>query len=496
MISCKILTLPKLLEKLDRSKKAVLAHGCFDLVHAGHIRHLAYAKSKVDILIVSLTADRFITKGVYRPHVPEQIRADSLAALECVDYVLITDAPDALNLIKELKPDYFAKGFEYADHHNACTPAETKAVESYGGEMLFTPGDVVYSSTKFLSMHLPKLQIEKLLSVMKIFGITFEGLRNAISKFNEFKIHVVGDTIIDSYTRTNLIGSNAKTPTFSVLYEGREDYVGGAAIVAQHLKVAGADVTLSTVLGDDALGDYTSQKLQEVQIKGKGIIDAKRPTTQKNVIIAGDYRLLKIDVVDNASLSAKAITQLKNEISDTPTDCVIFSDFRHGIFNKSTIPIFIDAIPSNVLKIADSQVASRWGNITEFKEFDLITPNEKEARFALGDQDSNIGTLISQVKQESKANNVIMKLGSRGVFFLDNDLPYSLDSFTSNTRDAVGAGDALLAYTTLTMLATKSLPMACIIGSIAAACECEIDGNKPISPELVLQKLEQVEKMI
>lgn len=498
MTSCKILTLPKLLENVGgfpRDNRVILCHGCFDIVHPGHIRHLVYAKSKADILVASLTCDRHITKGIYRPHVPENIRAESIAALSMVDYVIIDDHATPIELIKELKPDYFCKGFEYSAG-NPAAKTEAETVESYGGEIIFTPGDIVYSSTKLLNSHLPKLHIEKLINLMKQFNITFGGLRDSISRFSKYTAHVIGDTIIDTYTRTNLIGSNAKTPTFSVLYDGHEDYIGGAAIVAQHLRAAGADVTLSTVLGDDALGEYTSQKLHELKIKGKGIIDAKRPTTQKNVIIAGDYRLLKIDVVDNAPLTAKALNQLKDEIASTPTDCVIFSDFRHGIFNKSTIPVLMKAVPDNAWVVADSQVASRWGNITEFKGCHLITPNEKEARFALADQDSNIGTLISHVKAQAQCKDVIMKLGSRGVMFLENDLPYSLDSFTDNVRDAVGAGDAFLAYATLTMLATNSLPMACILGSIAAACECEIDGNKPITPEAVLRKLEWLEKVI
>lgn len=496
----KVTTLPKLLEKVGQfprsSGKVIVCHGCFDIVHPGHIRHLAYAKSKADILVASLTADRHITKGTYRPHVPEQIRAESLSALEMVDYVIIDDNATPFETIATLKPDYFAKGFEYSDDQPEATRAEIKAVESYGGQMIFTPGDVVYSSSKLLNTHLPKLQIEKLISLMRQFDITFDSLRNAISQFNKFRVHVVGDTIVDTYTRTNLIGSNAKTPTFSVLYDGHEDYVGGAAIVAQHMKSAGADVAFSTVLGNDKMGDFVNKILQDVDIKCNCIYDPGRPTTHKNAIIAGDYRLLKIDTVDNTPISGKCIKSLQDKIQYTSTDCIIFSDFRHGIFNKHTIPFFTQKIPHRTFMVADSQVASRWGNITEFKGFDLVTPNEKEARFAIGDQDSNIGNLISALKGGCNAKNVILKLGARGVFFLQESLPYSIDSFTDCAKDAVGAGDALLAYATLTMLATKSLPMACILGSMAAACECEYDGNIPITPDAVLAKLSEVEKMI
>lgn len=473
-----------------------MAHGCFDIVHPGHIRHLTYAKSKADILVASLTADKHITKGIYRPHVPEQIRAESLAALAMVDYVIIDENATPFENITKIKPDYFAKGFEYSDEHLDITKEEIKVVENYGGQMIFTPGDVVYSSTKLLSSYLPDIGIEKLENILTQFDISFGDLRDAISRFNNYKVHVIGDTIVDTYTRTNLIGSNAKTPTFSVLYDGHDNYVGGAAIVAQHLKSAGADITFSTVLGNDAMGEFASEKLREAKIKGKGIFDSNRPTTHKNAIIAGDYRLLKIDVVDNASISAKALAQLDDEISTVKTDCVIFSDFRHGIFNKSTIPVLLKSIRDGVVKVADSQVASRWGNITEFEGFDLITPNEKEARFAMADQDSNIGRLASILKAECMARNIILKLGPRGILFLENNRPYSIDSFTKNAKDAVGAGDALLAYSTLTLLATKSLPMACIIGSIAAACECEYDGNIPITPEVVLSKLEYIENLL
>ena len=70
----------KLIGNYPRSRKVILCHGVFDVVHPGHVRHLAYAKSKADILIASVTEDKFINKGAYRPHIPEKIRALNLAA--------------------------------------------------------------------------------------------------------------------------------------------------------------------------------------------------------------------------------------------------------------------------------------------------------------------------------------------------------------------------------------------------------------------------------
>ncbi len=219
------------------------------------------------------------------------------------------------------------------------------------------------------------------------------------------------------------------------------------------------------------------------------------PTTNKNAIIAGGYRLLKIDTLDNTTISSKILSQFEEKVAKTKTDCVVFSDFRHGIFSKATIPALVEAIPANAFKVADSQVATRWGNITEFKGFDLVTPNEREARFALGDQDCNIGQLAAFVQEANQAKNIILKLGPRGIFFMSKDIYHSVDSFAKDVKDAVGAGDALLAYATLALLATQSLPQACIIGAIAAACECEYDGNIPIEPKDVLEKLGKVEQL-
>ena len=148
-----------------RKKKVIMCHGVFDVVHPGHIRHLQFAKSKADILIASLTSDRHITKGVYRPHVPEQIRAKTLAAFEMVDFVIIDENKTPIENIKYLQPNFFAKGFEYSDkERNIATSEETTVIEEYGGKMIFTPGDVVYSSSKLIEMTPPKIEIEKLVS--------------------------------------------------------------------------------------------------------------------------------------------------------------------------------------------------------------------------------------------------------------------------------------------------------------------------------------------
>jgi rfaE bifunctional protein kinase chain/domain/rfaE bifunctional protein nucleotidyltransferase chain/domain len=488
-----------------REKSAIMCHGTFDVVHPGHIRHLLYAKSKGDILIASLTCDRHVMKdrGGARPYVPEELRAINLAAFEMVDYVVIDPEPTPLVNIGKIQPDYFAKGFEYtSDGLPPLTQEEMKVVESYGGEMIFTPGDIVYSSTSILELASPKISIERLVTLMQAEGVTFDDLRGALDAIGGIKVHVVGDTIVDSYSYCTMIGGMTKTPTFSVRFDQRLDYVGGAGIVAKHLKAAGAEVTFSTVLGKDALKDYVLDDIAAAGVTCRPIIDETRPTTNKNAFIAGGYRLLKVDTLDNQAISKHILDELTDAVRETETDIIVFSDFRHGMFNKQTIPALTDAIPAGSFRVADSQVASRWGNILEFQGFDLITPNEREARFSLADQDSGVRPLALNLFKAANCNTLILKVGDRGIITYrageagNYRAFFTVDSFADNVVDAVGAGDALLAYATLAKKATGNDLIASILGSFAAAVECELDGNIPITLDDILGKIKAVEDQV
>ena len=333
-----------------------------------------------------------------------------------VDYVIIDNNIKPIESLKIIKPDFFAKGFEYSGSSlPPATKEELQVIESYGGSMIFTPGDIVYSSSALLNLSEPKIDNLKVISLMNKNKIIFKDLRNIIGNFKKLTVHIVGDTIVDTYVRTNLIGGYTKTPTPSVLYQNEDNYVGGAAIIAQHLKSTGAKVYLSTVLGNDNLKNLVLKKLKKAGVNVNAIIDKTRPTTNKKSILTDRYNLLKIDRLDNQPISEIILKKLSKFISSIKSDVVIFSDFRHGIFNKTSIPILTKSIKKNVYKVADSQVATRWGNITDFKNFDLLTPNEKEARFSLADQDSNVSNLVRQILSITKSKNIILKLGPRGI---------------------------------------------------------------------------------
>ena len=154
----KILQLQELAEKLkelkSQGKSIAHCHGCFDLMHPGHIKHFQAAKNIGDILIVTLTPDKYVDKGPGRPVFSQNLRAESIAALECVDYVAVNKWPTAVETLRFLKPDYYIKGqeFENLEDKTGKIQREKEVVKEIGAEMRFT-NEIVFSSTELLNKY-------------------------------------------------------------------------------------------------------------------------------------------------------------------------------------------------------------------------------------------------------------------------------------------------------------------------------------------------------
>lgn len=126
--------------------KIVMAHGCFDLLHYGHIQHLKNARKLGNVLIVTITADQFVHKGQGRPKFSHHLRAEAVAALDCVDYVAINHAETAAEAIDLVSPHVFVKGIEFKG-----IETEKEALHRCGGKMEYVSGETILSSTAILS---------------------------------------------------------------------------------------------------------------------------------------------------------------------------------------------------------------------------------------------------------------------------------------------------------------------------------------------------------
>ena len=143
------------IEELKSKRKTIVhCHGCFDLMHPGHIKYFQAAKKMGNVLVVTLTPDKYVDKGEGRPVYTQSIRADSIAALECVDYVAINKWPTAEETLRLLRPHIYVKGqeFENLEDKTGKIQREYKVLKEIDAEMRFTH-EIVFSSTKLLNKY-------------------------------------------------------------------------------------------------------------------------------------------------------------------------------------------------------------------------------------------------------------------------------------------------------------------------------------------------------
>lgn len=141
----------------SQGKKIVHCHGCFDLMHIGHIKYFQSAKKMGDVLVVTVTPDEFVDKGTGRPAFNENLRAEAIAALECVDYVAVNRWPTAEETLRLLRPDIYVKGqeFENLEDKTGKIQKEYKVLQEIRAEIRFTH-EIVFSSTHLLNAYFLK----------------------------------------------------------------------------------------------------------------------------------------------------------------------------------------------------------------------------------------------------------------------------------------------------------------------------------------------------
>jgi len=491
----KICTLATLLEVRQRARDAgralVHCHGCFDIVHPGHIQHLQYARSLGDELLVTVSADSQVNKGVNRPLIPDDLRAMSLAALECVDWVYVNPEPTAVELLEKIRPDVYVKGKEYELNHDPRFIAERDAVIQHGGRVVFSSGDVVYSSSALINSMDGReaIEDEKVARFRRKFDLGSGSLHRLIDSFRGRKVVVVGDYILDRYHFCDATGVAGEGPMMALRQLQSRDYDGGAAVIALHLSGLGAQATLVTGLGGDRVSRET-----ELRLSGAGIAvessGHRREIVCKSRYLADQTKLLKVDqgMVDPLDSRCEKMVAEKILAAAQGAAAVVFADFGYGLITES----LLDRIMPEVRKavpIVTADVSGRQSSLLRFKSVDLLCPTEREMRETLHDFSSGLGALVWRLLGETAAKQAIITLGKQGLVTFCQPEPGErlaseyLPALSSHVVDALGCGDALLATASLALACGGSLHTAAYLGSLAAAMELRQIGNQPITAE-------------
>lgn len=491
-----MILLDELIEKRSSLGKLVLITGNFNILHPGHIRLLRFAKECGDTLAVAMNADSLLTQTNYND---QQHRADVVDSMEFVDYCFINPHLPA-DLIKELKPHAVVKGKEFEGIDNP----EQKALKACGGKLIFSSGYTYQKSSSVFELEhdLPKLNTNKLNGYLKRHDVSLERIDELIENFKQLKVLVIGDTIVDEYMQCNAVGMSQEDPTIVVTPDENKRFLGGAGITAAHANGLGANsVSFYTVLGADETADYARNKLDEYQLNAQPFSDDTRPTTLKRRYRVGNKTLLRVNDFREHDISLELqdaiMARLEDEIANI--DLVIFSDFNYGVLPQRLVDSVVNICrKNNVMIAADSQTSSQVGDISRFKNVDLITPTEREVRVALNNTRDGLVVLAEKLHQKMNCHNIIVTLADEGAFLhvvnsesWEND---KIPALAQTVLDPAGAGDCMLAATAMALASGGDLWISSLIGSVAAACQVSKIGNQPLSYQELSQTLKQLAK--
>jgi rfaE bifunctional protein nucleotidyltransferase chain/domain len=471
----------------SQGRRVALCHGVFDLVHLGHIRHIQAARNEGDVVMVTVTADRYVNKGPGRPIFPENMRAEMLASLANVDWVGINRTTSAEPVLDTVRPDIFVKGSDYENPEDDITgkiKSERDAVERHGGRIVFTR-DVTFSSSslvnRYFDIYDPPLR-DYLQQVRESGG--GERLLKLIDSVQDMHVVLVGDTIIDEYQYVSALGKPSKENIVATLFKNREQFAGGVLAAANHVASFCKSVEIVTVLGGDDYPEEFVRAHLRPNVTLTPIRAFGRPTTRKLRFVELGYlhKLFEVYTMNDTPFGDSERAEIDQVTSERirGADVVIATDFGHGMIASSTI----DALIANS-KFLAVNAQSNGGNfgynlVTRYSKADYICIDAPEARLATADKFSDIAAVIEQKLHGRVAcDNIIVTHGSFGCY------PFSVKTgvarvpaFTKTVVDTVGAGDAFLTITAPLVAAGGNIQDVAFVGNAAGAIKVGIVGHR------------------
>lgn len=475
-------------------KRVVLCHGTFDLMHTGHIRYLQRAKKEGDVLLVTVTGDAYVNKGPGRPVFNEQLRAENLAALACVDFVAINHAITAVEALHEICPNIYAKGSDYRSHGDDVTgniAREQEAVEAHGGNIFYTD-EITFSSSNLLNEHFNVFPSET-----KEFLRGFRSrwsekeIQNQIASLADLKVLVIGDAIIDQYHYSTSLGQTGKGNVFAVRYDSEEQFAGGSIAVANHIAGFANSVTLVTGLGAfDSHEQFIRDKLLP-RVDPFFFYFQDAPTVTKRRFVDADLsKLFEVyfyredpalgEIEDNVCRWLDANLELY--------DVVVAPDFGNGFITENMVAILSEKARFLVVNTQINSGNRGYHVIHRYPRADFVSLNEPELRLAAHNRHDSLEALSEKVGDRVRAKQLAVTRGTKGMMMFDrvSGVSHKIPALSTKVVDRIGAGDAFLSLAGICLGRGLSPEVAAFIGSVAAAIDVQIVCNRePVAPVIL-----------
>ncbi len=480
-----------------RNKKIVLCHGDYDFIHLGHIKHFKAAKKFGDYLIVSITSDNKMQKGINRPIYKAEERVEFLSLLSIIDYLYVDQNISATEVISKIKPNYYVKGIDYLDHNNDITGNilnEKKIVEKYGGKLAFT-NEQSFSASSLINRFNLDNRLITLIEKMKKKYDYFK-VKKIIESISDKKILIIGDTIIDQYVYVKGLGKPSKENIVASLYDYKELFLGGVFASVGNISSFCNNVDFLTIIGNSKEDYKFIEQNIPKKVKKKIFLKNKFTTTKKIRYIEKNHskltKLYEIYEMKDDPLSKnnekKIFNYLQHNLSKY--DFVMVNDYGHGLLTKKIINIICKK--SKFLAVnAQINAGNRGFNlITKYKGASYYCVDIDEARFALQDKYLKTNEIPSSILKMTKGKNITITMGHKGsVSHLTKNKTFYMPSFTNVVVDTMSAGDAYFALSSMLIYLSKSVELSAFVGNLGGAITVGVPGCVPIEKSKFFETL-------
>lgn len=477
--------LTDIIQALKRDGNIIVqCHGVFDLLHPGHMLHFQAAKREGDILIVTVTRDEHVDKGPGRPVFNQRIRTESIAALQCVDYVALNEWPTAVETIKKLKPDVYVKGNEYAKADmTGRIYAEAEAVKSIGGRVYFTD-EPIFSSSQLLNEYF-HIYPEEADAFLKEFRCNYsaEDIIQRLEALKTMKALVIGDAIIDEYHYCYALGKSPKDSIIRTKYVSEEAFAGGVLASANHVAGFCENVHLVTCLGTENNREKFILEHLKPNIKPKFFYREDAPTIVKRRFVEPDFltKLFEICFLNDSPLPEPVEQEVCNYLIENirDYDLVIVSDFGHGFIGQRIINVLCEEAKFLAVNTPTKPENMGFNLITKYPRVDYICINEPEVRLPVHDRFGKLEDLIVTISEKLGCSKFAVTRGPKGsLTYAAGDGFFDVPVFSTEVIDRVGAGDAYFSITSPCVAAGNPMNVVGFIGNAVGALAVRIIGNK------------------
>jgi len=491
-----------ILQKLKNSgKKIIHCHGVFDLMHPGHVRHFHAAKALGDILIVTITPDNHVNKGPGRPVFTEELRAESIAALECVNYVAINLWPKAAETIIKLKPDVYVKGNDYAEADKDETRGiflEREAVESVGGRIHFTD-EITFSSSSLINEYF-EVYPEPAKNFLKNFRKRYSAdeVIGLVKNLKEMKVLLIGETILDEYHYVATIGKPPKGDHIAAKFIEKEMHAGGILACANHIANFCGSVDLITVIGKHDLKEEFVRAHLKSNIRPHLFFHPTAPTIVKRRYINQYFlnKLFEVYVIDDLpslEVETKILTHLTAIFSEKePYDLILVLDYGHGLLTPALIDLICNQENFLAVNAQTNTANAGYNPVTKYRRANYFCLDEPELRLAFSDKYSDVNQLLAHLAERVSlpGGAITVTRGHLGSVTYDvaSGSFFEAPVLSQKIVDTTGAGDAFLAITAPCI--AKGIPMDLVpfIGNAVGALAVGYLGNRSAVEEAPLYK--------